>query len=124
MASVLARAGGCVGCSATYGFLLEALDHGEGARVVDILHDEPINSFLVVTVDAGSLDQLQLDLLDGLGVIFGVEVDGERVDHLGSAGGGIQRGEEDGGASEQAVQHASTAKQQEKSWRSRSGGKG
>lgn len=82
---------------------------------MDILHDEPINSFLVVTVDAGSLDQLQFDLLDGLGVIFGVEVDGECVDHLGTADcgiprGGWKRGVEDGEVSKYSTQQSKSSK--------------
>lgn len=62
-------------------FVLEALHDGESSRVVDVLHDQPVNGLLVLAVDPGRLDQLQLDLFDRLGVVIGVEVDGERVNH-------------------------------------------
>jgi hypothetical protein len=67
----------------TYGFLLKSLDNGEGTGVVDVLHDEPVDSLLVLAVDASGLDQLELEPLDAVGIVLGVHVDGECVDHGG-----------------------------------------
>lgn len=66
----------------TYTLVLVALDNGEGPWVRDALHDVPVQSLLVVAVDARRLDQLGLELLDGLGVLVGVQVHGDCVDHL------------------------------------------
>lgn len=80
------------------------LNDGEGARVLGILHDEPVSrisllifpplyflhrtrmhspaqAFLVISVDLGSLLQLGNQLVDGLLVLLGVEVNDECVDH-------------------------------------------
>lgn len=77
------------------------LDDGEGARVLGVLHDKPISTrqlsfslillhllsyspaqtFLVVSVDLRSLLQLGNQLVDGLLVLLGVEVNDECVDH-------------------------------------------
>lgn len=57
------------------GRLLEvALDDGEVLGVMDGLHDEPGQSLLVLGVDGGSLEELRVELVDGLLVLFGAEV--------------------------------------------------
>lgn len=77
-----------------YRFVFEPLDDGEGALVVDVLHDKPVDGLGILTVDARGLDQLEAELLDGRGVVLGVEVDGKRVDHCGSVVGGLCGGME------------------------------
>jgi len=80
------------------------LDDGEGARILGILHDKPAilhqhlsplfpfpslekrihspaQTFLVVSVDLRSFLQLGDQLVDGLLVLLGVEVNDECVDH-------------------------------------------
>lgn len=67
----------------TYRLLLESFDDGEGSGVVNVLHNEPVDGLLVLAVYTRRLDQLELDALDGIRVVLGVEVNGERVDHRG-----------------------------------------
>lgn len=80
------------------------LDNGEGARVLGILHDEPClpiesaylrfkiirksmrvhsptQTFLVVGIDLRSFLQLGDQLVDGVLVLLGIEVNDECVDH-------------------------------------------
>lgn len=73
----------------TYSLGLESLDDGEGPGVVDVLHDEPADGLPVLGVDAGGLDELGLEAVDGVGVVVGVEVDGDCVDHFGGFLGGL-----------------------------------
>lgn len=68
----------------TYTLVLEALDNREGSWIMNILHHEPINCLLVLSIDAGGFDQLCLDSLNGLWLVIGVEMDCECVDHCGS----------------------------------------
>ena len=66
----------------THTLLLETLYNRECPRVMNILHDNPIHSLLVLAVDSGSLDQLGLDAVNGIGLIVGIEVDSKRIDHF------------------------------------------
>lgn len=66
---------------ATYRLVLEALDDGELARIVDVLHDVPVDGLAVVAVYAAGFDELALELFDGRGVVFDIGVADERVDH-------------------------------------------
>lgn len=71
------------GVVVTYALVLVTLDNGEVPGVGGALHDEPADGLLVVGVDAAGLDQLGLEPVDRLGVVVGVQVDGDSVDHLG-----------------------------------------
>lgn len=55
-------------------FLEVSLDDGEVLRVVDRLHHEPGKSLLVLGVDGGSLEELGVELGDGLLVGLGAHV--------------------------------------------------
>ncbi len=61
--------------------MLVALNNRERTRIFEILHNEPREGFFVLAVDLRSLLQLSRQLADGDGVIFGVEVDNDCVDH-------------------------------------------
>lgn len=74
---------GITAWTGTYALLLEALDNGEGAGVVDVLHDEPVDRLAVIDVDAGRLDQLGLDTVDRVRAVVCVEVHCDCVDHVG-----------------------------------------
>lgn len=52
----------------TYSLVLEALDNCKGARVVDVLHDEPVDCLEVVDIDPRRLDEFSLELGYRLGV--------------------------------------------------------
>lgn len=67
----------------TYALLLVSLDDGEVPGVRGGLHDEPAERLLVLGVDAGRLDQLGLELVDAVGLVVGVQVYGDYVDHVG-----------------------------------------
>lgn len=61
--------------------LFKSLHNGEFARVMNVLHDDPIDLFSVLFVDSRSLNELQFNLFDAFGVVFAVEVADECVDH-------------------------------------------
>lgn len=71
---------------AAYILVLEPLYNGEGSRIMHILHDNPVHSLLVFAVNSGSLNELRLDALDAVGLLVGVKVDGECIDHFVSCG--------------------------------------
>lgn len=62
-----------------------------------VLHDNPVDGLFVLLVDARGFDELGLEAGYGLGVLVGVEVDGECVDHIedvcGGPGFGLEEGE-------------------------------
>ncbi|KAJ3098037.1 hypothetical protein HK100_005199 [Physocladia obscura] len=63
------------------GLLFVALDDGEVLLVGGVLHDEPRQGAGVPRVDGAGLEQLGVQLGDGVGVGLGAQVDDERVDH-------------------------------------------
>lgn len=46
---------------------------------MNVLHDQPICSLLVLPVDSGGLDEFGFEANDGLGVLVAMEVDGEGI---------------------------------------------
>ena len=62
--------------------MLEALYNGKGPLVLMILHHEPRDRLPVFTVHIAGFDELIVQFGDGLGGVFGVEVDYDRVDHF------------------------------------------
>lgn len=71
-----------MGLECTYTFLFESLYNGKCSRVVDILHDNPVNCFLVLLVDSGCFNELGLDAGYRLWVLVGIEVNGQSVNHF------------------------------------------
>jgi len=64
------------------GFVLESLYDAEFPRVMDVLHDDPVDSLLVFAVDAGGFGEFGFDAGDGGRVGVGVKVANEGVDHF------------------------------------------
>jgi len=57
-------------------FIRKPLYDSESPRIMNILHDEPIDRFLVLAVDACGFDELGFDAGDGVREVVCVEVDG------------------------------------------------
>lgn len=63
--------------------LLKAFDNRELSRVMNVLHDDPIDGLFVLFVDSRGFDEFEFDFFDALRVVFAVEVADECVDHFG-----------------------------------------
>lgn len=70
----------------TYTFLLEPLYNGECSGIMDILHHNPVYSFLVLLVDSGRFNELGLDAGYRIWMLVGIEVNGQSVNHFGVDG--------------------------------------
>lgn len=62
-------------------FLLESLDDGKSFRVLDVLHDQPIDSALILAINVGGLDKLRFQACDGVWLVVAIEMHGDSVDH-------------------------------------------
>lgn len=60
----------------TYAFLLESLYDSERSRIMDILHDNPVDSFFVLLVNSGCFNELGLDAGYGLWMLVCIEMNG------------------------------------------------
>lgn len=65
-----------------YTLMLVALHNSKGPFVLMILHHEPRDRLVIFAVYIASLDELVMQFGDGVGGIFGVEVDYDSVDHI------------------------------------------
>lgn len=62
--------------------MLVALYDGKGPLVLMILHHEPRDRLPVFAVHLASFEELVVQFGDGLGGVFGVEVNYDSVDHI------------------------------------------
>jgi hypothetical protein len=69
-----------------YSFVLETLHNSKGSWIMDILHYQPIDRLLILSIDSGSFHELCLDPVDGVWVVVGVEVNSECIDHSDCSG--------------------------------------
>lgn len=65
----------------TYGLVFESLNDGKCPRVMNVLHNKPINCLAILAVDPSSFDKLGLEAGDRLGVLVAVEVDAKSINH-------------------------------------------
>jgi len=63
-------------------FLFIPFHNRKGSRVTRALHNKPRDRLLVLRIDPRRLDEFVVQLLDDRGVVFGVHVDDEGVDHF------------------------------------------
>ncbi len=69
--------------SQTHALGLETLYNSECSWIVNILHNKPVHRLLVLAVHACGFDKLGLDSLDRLGLLVGIKMNGECIDHIG-----------------------------------------
>ena len=67
----------------SYTFIRKPLHYCKCPRIVNILHDQPIDCLLVFAVNPGGFYQFRFDPGNGIGVVVRIEVYSERVNHLG-----------------------------------------
>lgn len=63
-------------------FLLESLHDGKSFRVLDVLHDKPNDSALILAINVGGLDELRFQAGDGVWLVVAIEMQGDSVDHF------------------------------------------
>jgi hypothetical protein len=56
----------------THALILETFYNCECPRIVDILHNKPINCLLILTVDSSSFNELGFDAGDRIRMVVGV----------------------------------------------------
>jgi hypothetical protein len=66
----------------THALVLETFHNCKCFRIMDILHNKPVNCLLILAVDSSSFNKLGFDAGDRIRIVVGIQVDGERVHHF------------------------------------------
>lgn len=72
-------------------FLLESLHDGKSSRALDVLHDKPIDSPLILAINVGGLDELRFQACDGVWLVVTIEMHGDSVGIPSWKSGGYDR---------------------------------